>query len=59
MSFGHAEDTVAFVVVDADEARLFFPHRLCSHHTIYTLDFMRLRRPCRPYIKQPSAFHVA
>jgi hypothetical protein len=35
----HTEDTVAFVIVDADEARLLFQDRLSSHHTIYTPRF--------------------
>ncbi len=55
----HAEDAVAFVVVDANEAGPLLYDRLCSHPTFYTLDFMRLRGPAYPHIKQPSAFHVA
>jgi hypothetical protein len=35
----HTEDAVAFVIVDADEARLLFHDRWCSHHTIYSPRF--------------------
>jgi hypothetical protein len=32
---------------------------LCSHPTIYPLDFMRLRKLSLPQIKLLSGFHVA
>ena len=47
----HAEDAVAFVIVDADEARRRFHDRLCSHDTIYTPRFYAARQTTLLQIK--------